>query len=322
MFGIFFAASFCLEDRRADPFQLNLCVWNLEYLDRPAKLRSISDNEKKVAKVMYSILSTCDIFVLPGIEKESTAANLLSCMDDNEFHDFVQFPINRSRDVTVLSRIDLANYSAFSNSVEYPIDGSQYQVPKGTIDFSGSFHATYTLHEPVPLTHLISVNFHSNEDLNNISDVDRAIREAQAKSVCDLVSTIDSKENIFVAGTFEPDENENYPKILSNCGLNSHTPTGKKYNSETYTRQADHKVSETIYSNDNLKKNIDVLVYKHPEEQFEAHPIQQYTNYPLTPKWKKFEIIFSSVMVVCSTAFFIWLMIYSREPKQEYTNIN
>ncbi|OHS93717.1 hypothetical protein TRFO_39985 [Tritrichomonas foetus] len=331
----FFASLIWAGDRRLDPFQFNLCVWDLEGIDPSYTHRSVlkdedtrDKEENDIAQIMYSSLSTCDMFVLPGLRNHTTAKNLVAHMEDHSFKDFIPYPIEGRYDSTILSRIDLDNTADFQpNEFDYPIKNSKCGFTgSGHAMMNMSFYGTLSFHEPVPLTHVFSVRLKSQNTPEAC-----AFREAQAAKICEIVSQLSPKDHIYVAGSFEANPEDPYHSVLENCGL---IDTWYLANKGTYTRKNATDETEYFYDtiwvnqavkNDKYLDTMNVITDKNSKLLSELQisttlktmPFTLYTHQPLTPKWKKFEIIFSSCIVSVSILFFVWLMLFSREKKPE-----
>ena len=341
------AFSFCTDkkDRRLDPFQFNLCVWDLEGLDpsytHPTLLELLKDEntrdkeESDIAQIMYSSLSTCDMFVLPGLRNHTTAKNLIKQMEEHNFKDFSSYPNEGKYDSTILTRIELENTTDFKpNEFDYPIPQSKCNFTgHGHAMMNMSFYGTLKFHDPVPTTHVFSVRLKSQNTPEAC-----AFREAQAAKICEIVNATLSQspnDHVYVAGSFEADSNDPYYDVLIGCGLYDTWNLAPK---NTYTRKNETDgttyIYDTIWVNNNVKDNkyLDVMnVITEDTSQLlsdlkisttlKTMPLTLYTHQPLTKRWKKFEIIYASTLVPASIIFFIWLMFFSREKKPKYDDI-
>lgn len=321
------------DDRRLDPFQFNLCVWDLEGIDpRYTYLLSKGEDsrekeENDIAEIMYSSLSTCDMFVLPGLRNHTTAQNLVKHMKDHSFVDFVPYPLSGRYDSTILSRIDLDNTSDIRpDTIDFPIENSRCNYTgTGKASTNMSFYGTLHFHEPVPLTHVFSVRLKSNH-----TPYDCAYREAQAKNLCRIINSFSKEDHIYIAGSFEANPEDPYHKVLEECGLIDTWNLAKK---GSYSRKdpstGDTFQYDTIWINEAVQnsKYLDMLSVISDEDSklikdlnistsLKTIPFTLYTHQPLTKRWKKFEIAFTSTLVPISIGFFIWLLIYSTEKKE------
>jgi len=321
---LFIALASSKSDRRLDPFQFNLCVWNLdkadEYCDpsHPDHDSTLSD----IASVMYSYLSTCDIFVLPGLRFDNTSQLINQKLNDKDFVDFDIYPTGKDRDVTMLTRVDPINITFLPNQLSYPIENSKcnYQGPSGYVDFSKSWYASYQFHDPVPLTHIFSVSLADDTAEQNKGC---AIREAQAQSLCEIAKQIPDDEHIYIAGTFNNLQDESL-SLLSQCDFFDRSLLKQKANIKT---REDSSKKETVWSNSASKKYLDLMKYQnYTKERLwdnEPYPITLMTHQPLSKRWKTFELIFSPSIVLIFISFFIWLLFYSRPSKAEdYQNLD
>jgi len=325
MFSILLKYTSSKSDRRLDPFQFNLCTWNLDNVDNyDPNDKNWNNTIDDIATIMYSFLSTCDIFVLPGLRNDNTSNLINQKLVDKKFTDFDVYPKDAARDVTQLSRMDANDVNFLSNSVSYPIPDSQcsYTGQAGKIDFSKSWHATYTFHDPVPPTHIFNVEF--NKPSSDPS-LDCAIREAEAKSICDIISSFPEKDHVYVTGTFYNITDKPYLDIFSNCKLTDRSTIRKKYHVET---REDHSVMETFFTNDQTKSYLDRVVFtdiaknKYHLWDNEGFPVMLMTHQPLSKKWKTFEYSFAPTAVLIFLSFFIWLLYFSRVKKiDEYQAI-
>ncbi|KAK8900132.1 hypothetical protein M9Y10_002455 [Tritrichomonas musculus] len=339
MLLLFLGISVIADDRRLDPFQFNLCVWDLEGLDPRYTLLLLKDEdtrekeENAIAEIMYSSLSTCDMFVLPGLRNHTTAKNLVRHMDDHFFTDFVPYPLSGRYDSTILSRIDLDNTSDIRpDLIDFPIENSKCNYTgTGKASTNMSFYGTLHFHEPVPLTHVFSVRLKSNH-----TPYDCAYREAQAKNLCRIISGFPKEEHIYIAGSFEANPDDPYHSVLEECGL---IDTWKLAKKGSYTRKDPDNGTvyqyDTIWVNDAVQqsKYLDILSVVSDENSklikdlkistsLKTIPFTLYTRQPLTKKWRKFEIAFSSTIVPVSIGFFVWLLIFSTDKKDLKDNYN
>ena len=327
-------------DRRLDPFQFNLCVWDLEGLDPPYTLNSNfqdtrDQEENDIAQIMYSSLSTCDMFVLPGLRNHATAQNLVHHMEEHSFKDFVPYPLEGRYDSTILSRIDLTNTSDIKpNEFPYPIENSKcnYTGPSGFAMMNMSFYGTLNFHDPVPTTHIFSLRLKSQGSTPELSC---AIREAQAQHICDISTKFDSNDHIYLAGSFEANPDDPYHEVLEKCGFIDTWYLAPK---DSYTRKNSTDGSvytyDTIWVNQNIKnakyldilsvitdKNNELLNHINISTTLKTMPFELYNHQPLTKKWKTFQIAFSSCIVPVSIGFFVFLLIYSTDREPQYQNI-
>lgn len=324
------------EDRRLDPFQFNLCIWNLEGFDPKYSgklLGSREDDEDTIASVMYSRLSTCDMFVLPGLRNKTTSENLVKAMGEHDFKGFQRYPRDGNYDSTVLSRIDLEEPTPFQpNEFTYPIANSKcgYTGPSQKAMMNLSFYSHVDFHDPVPKSHVISVRLKSGS-----SAEDCAWREAQADLLCKTAkANFAEGDHVYIAGSFEADASEPYNSVLESCGFSSTMDKAAGKESEHYTRELRHGnvgqkvVWDMVYVNEALKnaKYIDQLVFIQDEDTEKisltdyTSPIVLYVHQPLTPRWKAFEITYSSILVPAGIAFFTFFMMYSRvKPEEDKT---
>ncbi|KAH0792470.1 hypothetical protein GPJ56_003647 [Histomonas meleagridis] len=328
MLVFLFAHIFAETDRRLDPFQFNLCVWDLEGIDPTFEdvTNSILTDpreleEGQIASTMYSQLSTCDMFVLPGLRNHTTAKNLIKKMEEKEFSGFTAYPTSGRYDSTLLSRIDLENTTDFKpNEFEYPIPNSKCNFTgTGHAMMNMSFYGTLHFHDPTPLSHVFSVRLKTGNTPENC-----AFREAQADLICKKVKEIDSSNFIFVAGSFEASSDDPYYEVLTNCGL-----TDVKYLAkDPYTRvnktSSEKLYYDTVFVNDAIKndKRLDTLKIKNeaevvlPSTSYYTYPLTLYTRLRLTKKWKTFEISYALCIFLADAGFFTWLMFFSRERKE------
>ena len=335
-----FAVLSLSEDRRLDPFQFNLCLWNLEGFDPiyniSALLGSRGDDEKVIAQIMYDRLSTCDMFILPGLRNRTTAVNLIQAMEDHDFKGFENYPKEGSYDSTVLSRIDLDDPKPLEpENISYPINGSQcgYKGESKLIQMNFSFYANVTFHEPVPDSHVVSVRLkHGDSE----SHEECAYREAQAKFLCNKIGELfDKEDHVFLAGSFEADTDEPYHEILTDCGFTDAMQWAKGTSKYTRLMKDGRQVYwDMIFVNQPLKnsKYLDQLLFI-MDDSVEEITLEENTkatyastlfvHQPLTPRWRKFEIAYSATLGPVAVAFFIFLLVFSREKKDEqaYDNI-
>jgi len=298
-----------------DPFQFNLCTWNLDNIENyDPNNQTWVDTLDDITSIMYSFLSTCDIFVLPGLRSDNISNLINEKLIDKKFVDFDVYVNNTQRDVTQLSRMDANDIKLLPDSISYPIPKSKcsYTGEAGTINFNKSWYATYTFHDPVPPTHIFNVEF-----LKPTSDaqLDCAIREAEAQSICDIVSTFPEKDHVYLTGTFYNLTDQPYIDILNNCSLIDRSTIRKKYKVET---REDHSIMETVFTNEETKHYLDRMIYtdlvknKYHLWDNEAFPIMLMTHQPLSKKWKTFEYTFAPTAVLVFLSFFIWLLFFSR----------
>ena len=299
----------CSEDRRADPFQYNLCVWNLLGFNAPI-------NGSDVGFDMYSHLSTCDSYVLVGVETEEMRNSIIEGMKKKGFTGFNPQPDNYTTErVTFLSRIDFDDDDRtihhFTNKLTFPIQNSLCgYTPESEVtelfDFSGSFHGSLTFHEPTHPTTIASVLFHAGN-----TSRDCAIREAQADQICNLNYILGNESAFFVAGTFY--EHDVAEEMLKNCSLTSVVNFEKDKNAGT----------ENIWYNPVAKNYVDVhninkeVNGMYPGMAEVRYPLALLTKQKLTPHWKTFQISFAVSGVVIAAGFFTFIMLYSRMPKDE-----
>lgn len=332
MIALLFIITLEKTDSRLDPFQFNLCVWDLEGIDVSFEklLRSSRESEEdEIAQMMYKQLSTCDTFVLPGLRNKTTAKNLVLQMEDKKIMGFKYYPEKGRFDSTVLSRVDLDNLEIFQpNEFAYPIENSKcnYTGEPGVAMLNMSFYAEMSFHDPVPKTHLFSIRLKSG-----FGERECAFREAQADLICKKVKEINPDEHIYVAGSFEDYGNGNeqkpYQTILSNCGLIDLKSLVKL--KTPYTRVSRENGKEYYYDNiwvnQAVKKSkyIDVAKITTSIQSslnsttYITYPITLFTRQPLTKKWKAFEICYSICIVSLDAIFFTWLMFYSRIKKND-----
>ena len=304
-----------LKDRRLDPFQFNPCVYNIEGIDalgRPLQSDK-TDSEEKVAAVMYTSLSTCDMFILPGIERVDTAQHLINHMEEKKVRGFLPFSSSNQTNIYLLSRIDIENIVSLPN-VTYPIENSKCSgtVEPGIVRFDSSFHGDVEFHDPVKLTRVFSINMDSSNSHEGCF-----IREAQAKTICNVISTVSINQDIVVAGTFGADvfnTSESYHNILESCGLKA---SSNLNNEKKYSRE-NKKLLENIYIKGDAEKWMDIIVFKQSikskffGQKEITYPMTLYIHQPLTSKWFKFEVTFSTIIMTVSISFFTWLLYYSR----------
>lgn len=322
VFPLFLVAVTCLADRRLDPFQFNVCLWNLEGLDPiySGLGGSRAEDEDTIAQAMYSSLSTCDIFLLPGLKNQTTAENLVEAMTAHDFTGFERYPKEGVYDSTILSRIDVSELRSF-DPVDYtwPIEGSRcgYTGPPKLLAMNFSFYASVTFHEPVPITRVVSVRFKHGNGLEEC-----AYREAQAAFLCDVArETFPEGDHVFLGGSFEANKSEPYHDILAECGFSDTVEwaTG----SEHYTRkvkqggnQGEYVRWDMIMINQALKGSgyLDQLVFFHDDWVDTlsltdyTYPMTLFVHQPLTPRWKTFEIVYSLCVVPVATAYFVILL--------------
>ena len=319
--SLFLTFVFSKSDRRLDPFQFNLCVWNLDKADEycaPTHSESTSI-VSNIASIMYSYLSTCDIFVLPGLRLDNTSKIINDEMISKSFVDFEVHPANQVRDVTMLTRVDPINITFLPKEVNYPINNSKcnYQN-QGSIDFSKSWYASFQFHDPVPLTHIFSVYLADDTD----DGQGCAIREAQAKAICDIIETIPEDEHIYVSGTFN-NLSDSSLEVFSQCKLSDRSLLNKKVTIKT---REDSSKKETVWSNDATNSYLDLMKYQDYTKEVlwenKPLPITLLTHQPLSKRWKIFELVFSPSAVIVFVSFFIWLLFYSRPKSDEYQNLN
>jgi hypothetical protein len=338
---LFSAFSFSTDsstDRRLDPFQFNLCLWNLEGLDPPygrMRANSRDEDEDLIASTMYTSLSTCDMFVLPGLRNHTTAENLVSAMAAHDFKGFWRYPQIGNYDSTVLSRINITDEIPFRpNEFPYPIKNSKCNYTgSGTALMNLSFYSKVTFHDPVPDTFVISVRFKSGADASAC-----AWREAQASLLCKVIQqNVSSGDHVFVAGSFESDASEGYGQVLRGCGLTeiSYPTFGPK---DAYSRElrddAKTKVLwDLIWVNEAVLKSgyldelmfFDVTNVESLNIAANTRPMTLFVHQPMTPRWKRFEIVWSTVLPTVSIGYFVWLLFFSRnkiEPiRKVYTSL-
>ena len=337
-----FVAFALASDRRLDPFQFNLCLWNLEGLDPIYNISNglggtRADDEDQIAKIMYSRLSTCDMFVIPGLKNQTTAENLVHAMANHDFVGFERYPKEGVYDSTVLSRIDLEDAIPFDpRNVSFPIPNSKCGCKEtGQIMMDFSFYANVTFHDPVPNSYVVSVRFKHGSTAK-----DCAYREAQAQFLCEETKRLFGDGHVYLAGSFEADTSEPYYDILTKCGYADTMAYAK--GSSRYTRvlrENGHKGRsvywDIIFVNEPLKKSkyLDQLLFvidnsvetiSLDESLYATYATTLYSHQPLTARWKKFEIAYSACLVPVSIGFFVFLMIFSREKKTKevgYDNI-
>ena len=340
LLGLFAVFGAC-EDRRLDPFQFNLCLWDLEGLDPIYNVSSLggtrAEDEDTIAKLMYSRLSTCDMFVIPGLKNQTTAENLVHAMANHDFVGFERYPKEGVYDSTVLSRIDLNDAIPFEpRHVQYPIPNSKCGCNEtGEIMMDFSFYANVTFHDPVPDSHLVSVRFKHGS-----TPTDCAYREAQAQFLCEATKPLFENGHVYLAGSFEADTSEPYYEILTKCGYVDTISYAKGTDKYTRVLRENGKKGRSVYwdiifVHEAVKKAkyLDQLVFvidssaeslSLDESLYATYATTLYTHQPLTARWKKFEIAYSACLVPASVGFFVFLMLFSREKKAQevgYDNI-
>jgi hypothetical protein len=313
-------------DRRLDPFQFNLCVWDLEGLDPRIPTSTLgsasSYDEDMIAKTMYTSLSTCDMFILPGLRNRTTTRHLVETMAESSFTGFQVYPPDGLWDSSVLSRIDIGGHTALTNGT-YPIANSTCNCSSGgTALMNLSFHANITFHAPVPRTHVASVRLK-----NGSSPCDCAWREAQAVMLCDMAGALDPADHLFVAGSFESSPTDpGYGAVLRGCGLRDVSSLGGHHPFSRQLRAHGNKsvLWDTIWVNDAVWKSgyLDTMVFFTDLDQIQSlalvdytYPLTLFVRQPLTPRWKRFEIAFTLCVATSAIAYFIWLLIFSRPGK-------
>jgi hypothetical protein len=315
----------CAQDRRLDPFQFNLCIWNLEGVDPPfpspnETLTIRTSQEDAIAKVMYTSMSTCDMFVLPGLRNTTRAQDLLDAMEDNGFDGFRYYPGNDAkRDGTILSRIDLDKPTPVTEAqIAFPIADSTCNCKETNMTalMNLSFYANLTFHDPVPFTHIVSVRFQSGN-----RPCDCAIREAQAALLCDVQSNFTEATHLYIAGSFEAESSEGYGRLLRGCGLTDTSEYAKKQ--DRYSRKpnrADQAVLwDTVWVNEAVMKSkyLDLMtVINLPSVETVdlpdiTYPLILFVHLPLSRKWRIFEIAFTSVAGPLTVMYFICLLYFA-----------
>lgn len=328
LIAIFAAAK---SDSRLDPFQFNICVWDLEGIDEAFALLANprESDEDTIAEMMYKRLSTCDAFVLPGLRNRTTAQHLIAQMEEKKIKGFTYYPQDGVFDSTVLSKVDLENLEMFQpNEFSYPIENSKcnYTGEPGVAMLNMSFYADINFHDPVPKTHLFSMRLKSGSGASNC-----AFREAQADMICKKVKEIDPSEHIYVAGSFEDyGEGKNaapYQTVLQNCGLidlkslvkfdSPYTRKNRENNQQVYYDNIwvnkavkDSKYVDTAKITTSIESALQTTTYV-------TYPLILFTRQQLTKKWKIFEISYSFCIIIFDAVFFTWLMFYSRIRKTD-----
>jgi hypothetical protein len=321
-----FAATCHRPDRRLDPFPFNLCAWDLEGLDQriPTSVfgSASSYDEDMIAKTMYTSLSTCDMFVLPGLRNRTTTRHLVDAMAASAFTDFDVYPPDGVWDSSILSRIDVVGDAALRNP-DYPIANSNCKCDRaGTALMNLSFHANITFHPPVPRTHVVSVRLK-----NGSAPCDCAWREAQAAILCEVAAALDPADRLFVAGSFESAPTDpGCGDVLRRCGLRDvsslagHAPFSRRLRAEG-NRSV---LWDTIWVNGAVWRSgyLDTMVFFTDLDQIQTlglvdytYPLTLFVRQPLTPRWKTFEIAFTLAVPTSALAYFIWLMIFSSPGK-------
>jgi hypothetical protein len=313
MFSLFVGYVIAKSDRRLDPFQFNVCSWNLDGFDEAGHNTA---QEEEISRIIYSYLSTCDTLVLPGITKEESIKNILSIMESKGMEGFVNYSSDSAkRSVTLYSRLDFNGKTDMPNKVAYPIENSSCSdKTSGEFDFSGSFYGEVEFHDPVNKTNIFVVDFPTAKEGTC------AVREALAAQICKVVNEqIPKDHDVVISGTFgaPSSDDEKYEKVLEGCGFKKGSSTTKKSVSNK-----DGKLVEDAYVRGGASKWLDVfesvVVDKiFPEQKVITYPTILYIHQPLSSRWFKFEISFSTVMMAVAIAFFTWLMFFSREKKED-----
>jgi len=309
------SAALSISDRRLDPFQFNLCVWNLDGIDNDAIKRIVKndkdDDEAKIARVMYTYLSTCDMFVLPGVVLNKTSEHLVKHMIDNRVTGFETYSVSEHRAVTLLSRIDVNDITDLG-TIEFPIPNSKCvgQFEKEPTSLEGSFYGDVQFHDTVNATRIVSVSMSQDKSAKGCF-----IREAQATKLCDIVKSTPADHDIFIAGSFGAEASkEPFGQVLKECGLKAGSDLETK---SAYTR-ASKTLIENVYVKGTASNWLDVITYKqnlvtkfHGQDEI-TYPLTLYVPQPLSKRWFKFEVTFSSIIMTISVGFFTWLLFYSR----------
>jgi hypothetical protein len=338
--SVFVTLASAVTDRRLDPFQFNLCLWNLEGFDLAypyvrrlrADVPDSQDDADLIAKTMYTSLSTCDMFLLPGLRNVTRANDMITAMKNNDFTGFDYYPTTDiTHDVTILSRIDLDDPTPVTqDDLAYPIENSKCNCKSQNLRalMNLSFYANVSFHDPVPATRVVAVRLKSTGD--NDTECDCAWREAQAQLLCKRKIQWPAADHLYIAGSFEADLTESYADILRDCGLTelSGLASGEKFSRKLKGKGNRPVLWDTIWVNEAVVKSgyLDVMQFETGLASVQdmtltdyTYPIMLYIHFPLTARWKVFEIAFTSVALPIAIAYFVWLLIYAK-PKEGESN--
>ena len=313
MFSLFVGYAIAKSDRRLDPFQFNVCSWNLDGFDETTHGQK---EEEGISRILYSDLSTCDTIVLPGITKEESVKNILSIMESKGMAGFESFTANSSkRSVTLYSRLDLNNKTDMSAEVKYPIQGSKCANPQnGTFDFSGSFFGELEFHDTVNKTVLFVVDFPT------ATEGSCSLREALATEICNKVKELPKDRDVVVSGTFgvASTKDEQYQSVLEGCGFKKGSSVTKKsVSNKAGTLIEDAYVLGGATKWLDIFSSVAVTDKVFSQQSVITYPTILYIHQPLSKRWFKFELSFSICMMTFTVGFFTWLMFFSRVKKEE-----
>lgn len=313
MIGLLLAIATALDpnDRRLDPFQFNYCVWNLFGFDgRNSSNTTEMDN---IVDTIYSSLSTCDIISLPGVYEKATYDYVMNKLTEKKMQGLQRYCPEDNTNVTVYSRLTISNITKFTSQVAYPIPNStcNYTGESGIFDFSGSFYGNVKFHDPVNDTIVATVLFPRGTTPDKCAQ-----REALATEICRVVRESSADHDFFVSGAFGADFNDNidYNVVLEGCGFKA----GSKIMKKKPISIGKKHLNENFYVFGGAQKWMDVFVTFEQKEQIYygqdniSYPVSLYVHQPLSKRWKKFEIIYSTVILIAAASFFTWLLFYSR----------
>ena len=289
-------------DHRMDPFEFNLCLWDLQGIEQG----KVEENTNKVGKTMASLLSTCDMYVLPGLKDANVTKRIMDKMESMSYKNFKAYDEHNSQ-MTIVSRLYPEHTESVTGSLDFPLPESKCPsntTLAGTVDLSTSFSVDVEFHEPVRKTRVVAVDFSTRTCQE---------REAQAKLLCNYVSEVKDSKDVFVTGFFGADIDEPYHEILKQCGLKYADMWTVK---DPYTVK-DKKKLHRIYATEGISKRFDIVKIWQTSDAtkldgIENYPFELFVHQPLTPKWKAFEIAFSFSIVIASVGFFILLIYCSR----------
>jgi hypothetical protein len=182
-----------------------------------------------------------------------------------------------------------------------------------------SFHANVVFHDPVPPTHVVAVRLKSTN--NTDPNCSCAWREAQAELLCNVTSGFPPEDHLYLAGSFEADLTEGYGDILRNCGLKelSYLASGNKFSRRV--RGGRSVLWDTVWVNQAVLKSgyLDIMQFQTELAAVSSlhlndltFPMILYVHLPLTARWKKFEIAFTSIALPFAIAYFVWLLVYAK----------